>query len=66
MSKQSIAAVAAAFARLSEEDQAEALKKIQELSNASSWNKQNISEGMIKASRDLGPINTGACPYCGK
>lgn len=65
MSKQS-KIIAAAFARLSQEDQTEAFKKIKELNDAPSYTKQSLASVIIKESMDLGPINTGACPYCGK
>ena len=65
MSKQT-KLIAAAFAKLSAEDQAEAFKKIKEITDAPSWRKQEASAGIIKEALDLGPIGSGACPYCGK
>ena len=58
--------IAAAFAKLSADEQAEALKKINELNTAPSWRKQELSAGIIKEALDLGPVGSGQCPYCGK
>ena len=58
--------VTAAFLKLDAAEQAEVLQKIKEVNDAPSWNKKNLSEGMIKEGMDLGPVGSGKCPYCGK
>jgi hypothetical protein len=58
--------VAAAFFRLSEAEQDEVLKKITETNRFTGATRQALGSIIIKEAMDLGPINTGACPYCGK
>lgn len=55
------------FMRLSTEDRADAIKKINDFFNTAELKKSLVMESFrVQAGLDLGPLNQGGCRCCGK
>lgn len=55
------------FMRLTAEERADAIKKMNEFVNASEIRKSVVMESFrVQAGLDLGPLNQGGCRCCGK
>jgi hypothetical protein len=56
----------AAFIKLSSEDQQKMLAEISTYVKAETREKQRLHETFAKRSFDLGPLDSGPCPVCGR
>ena len=55
------------FMRLTVEERADAIKKMNEFFNAAEFRKSLVMESFkVQAGLDLGPLNPGGCRCCGK